>query len=324
MTSAVTSGRRVGLLAGLTIGFAVVVGLFGWSLTSAGHAPALHGVKVAVVGPAPQVSAVRENFDRARPGSISLVGGYSGLASAVAAVRDRSVYAVLALSPPHLYVASAASPAVATALEAAFDHAFAARGSALPVTDLRSTDPGDPRDLAVEYIVISTVIGSVAFSVVRFVVAPGAGLLALAGSSVAFAVLAGLAQAVSVDLFVGALRGSVGPVLLGAGAVSLAVTAITGGLMAVLKLPGAAVAALVVVIAGNASSGGASAPELIDGFWRHIGPYLPPGAGATALRNLVYFDGHSTARPLGVLLVYLLVGAALAVAGTVSRSSPAS
>lgn len=323
MTSAVNARRPANLLAGLTIGFAVIVGLFGWSLTSAGHAPELHGVKVAVVGPAAQVSAMQAGLQRARPGAITVVTGFEKLDPALAAVRDRSVYAALALSPPRLYVASAAGPAVATALEAAFDHALASRGPPLAVSDLRPLDPGDPRGLAVEYIVISTVIGSVAFSVVRFVVTPGAGLIALAASSVGFAVLVGLAEAISVDLVVGALQGSAGAVLLGAGALSLAVTAITGGLMAVLKLPGAAVAALVVVIAGNASSGGASAPELVDGFWRHVGPYLPPGAGATTVRNLVYFDGHSTAGPLGVLLVYLLVGAALAVAGTIRRSTSA-
>ena len=311
MTSGRSDARPVGVLVGLSVGFAIVIGLFGWSLTAAGHAPTLHGVKVAVVGPPPAISQLRSSLDRHRPGAITVTNSAT-LASAIGAVRDRSSYGALTLSPPHLVVASAAGPAVSNALETLFSQVFQARGSSLTVSDVRPLDPGDPRGLTVLYIVISTVIGSVAFSVARFVLFPHPGLASLAASGVGFAVLAGLAEAVSADLVVGALGGGFGPVLLGAVLLSLAVTAITGGLMALLRLPGAGVAALVVVIAGNASSGGASAPELVDGFWRHIGPYLPPGAGATLLRNLVYFNANSTAGPLVILLLYLLAGVALA------------
>jgi len=288
----------------------VLAGLFGWSLTSAGHAPSLHGVKVAVVGPAPLSAALAANLDAHHHGAIALRTSPT-VAAAVGAVRDRSVYAALVLSPPHLYVASAAGPAVSAALETVFTQAFQARHATLAVSDVRPLDPGDPRGLAVLYVIISTVIGSVAYSVVRSILFPRAGAVALAGSTAAFAVLAGLAEAVAVDPAVGALGGAFGPVVLGAAVVAAAVTAITGGLLAVLGLPGAGVAALVVVIAGNASSGGASAPELVDGFWRHLGPYLPPGAGATLLRNLVYFDGQAIATALAVLLAYLVAGAAL-------------
>ena len=43
-------------------------------------------------------------------------------------------------------------------------------------------------------------------------------------------------------------------------------------------------------------------------FWSTIGPYLPPGAGTTAVRNTIYFDGNGIGRSLVVLAIYLVVG----------------
>jgi hypothetical protein len=40
---------------------------------------------------------------------------------------------------------------------------------------------------------------------------------------------------------------------------------------------------------------------------------MPPGAGATAMRNVAYFDGAALLVPLVVLVVWSLVGAALEV-----------
>jgi hypothetical protein len=65
------------------------------------------------------------------------------------------------------------------------------------------------------------------------------------------------------------------------------------------------------LLVGNPGSGTASAPELLPGFWRAVGPYLPPGAGGTALRNTAYFDGSALAQPLWVLAAYALAGAGL-------------
>jgi hypothetical protein len=47
----------------------------------------------------------------------------------------------------------------------------------------------------------------------------------------------------------------------------------------------------------------------LPGFWRTFGPYLPAGAGTTAVRNTIYFDGNGITRALAVLVAYLVVGA---------------
>jgi len=68
------------------------------------------------------------------------------------------------------------------------------------------------------------------------------------------------------------------------------------------------------LVIGNPGSGNASAPELLPGFWRAVGPLLPPGAGGQALRNVAYFDGAALAQPLLVLGGFAVAGAALILA----------
>jgi len=69
---------------------------------------------------------------------------------------------------------------------------------------------------------------------------------------------------------------------------------------------------LIIVVIGYPASGGPLASDLLPGFWRAVGPFIPVGAGTTALRNVVYFPDASVLWPLVVLVVWLICGAALA------------
>jgi hypothetical protein len=72
---------------------------------------------------------------------------------------------------------------------------------------------------------------------------------------------------------------------------------------------GTAIGAVMFLVIGNPASGGNSAPELLPGFWRGLSQLLPPGAATTAMRDVVYFDGHGMTAALLVLGIYALVGA---------------
>ena len=71
---------------------------------------------------------------------------------------------------------------------------------------------------------------------------------------------------------------------------------------------------IVVVQFGNPSSGGANGVPYLPGFWKTIGPFLPPRNAYLLLRNTVYFDGHGTSQALTVLLVYTVIAGAALVA----------
>jgi len=91
----------------------------------------------------------------------------------------------------------------------------------------------------------------------------------------------------------------------------LAVSAPTTALIALRGVAGVGLGFLVFLIVGNVASGAAGAPELLPGFWRTVGEFLPPGAAATALRNAAYFPAASVIQPLAVLGTFVVVGAAV-------------
>jgi hypothetical protein len=71
---------------------------------------------------------------------------------------------------------------------------------------------------------------------------------------------------------------------------------------------GTLIVIVVFVIFGAPAAGGTVPRPFLPSFWGTIGPFLPPGAGTTAVRNTIYFDGNGIGRALIVLAVYLLVG----------------
>ena len=75
---------------------------------------------------------------------------------------------------------------------------------------------------------------------------------------------------------------------------------------------GTAIGWILFLVIGNPASGGSSAPELLPGFWRTLSQLLPPGAGVTSLRDVVYFNGHGSSHALIVLAVYAVLGGAVA------------
>lgn len=55
------------------------------------------------------------------------------------------------------------------------------------------------------------------------------------------------------------------------------------------------------------SHGATNGVPYLPGFWRDLGPYLPPRNAYLLLRNTVYFDGQGITQYLLVLLGYAVV-----------------
>jgi len=72
---------------------------------------------------------------------------------------------------------------------------------------------------------------------------------------------------------------------------------------------------VLVFVIGNPLSGLASAPELLPQPWGAIGQFLPPGAGATLLRSVAFFDGAGGAVALWTLAAWTVAGLALVAVG---------
>jgi hypothetical protein len=87
-----------------------------------------------------------------------------------------------------------------------------------------------------------------------------------------------------------------------------AVGAFTTALQVWTGLVGIGLAILLFVILGNPSAGGAYPAPLLPPFWAAIGPWLPPGAGTSAVRGIVYFAGAGVGQAGLVLAGYAVVG----------------
>ncbi|MBW8793214.1 MAG: ABC transporter permease [Streptomyces sp.] len=88
----------------------------------------------------------------------------------------------------------------------------------------------------------------------------------------------------------------------------LSVSATAAGVIRLLGPVGLGLSAALMVFVGNAFSGATSAPEMLPEGVDHVGQWLPPGAGASLLRDTTYFDGAADAGHLAVLALWSVCG----------------
>ncbi len=276
------------------------------SYVGALHHPKPHGVRVGVVGASPLPAAVGTRF------SLDL-RRYSTEAAARAAIDRRKIDGAFVAGPAGatLIVAPAASPAGASALAAVFGAAAAAAGQKLAVVQVHVLPAGDAGGSVSFLVVMALIIGGYLSSTIA---------MAFGGPATRRGRLVGL----GIAAVVGALLTDTfaGPVLSALPTskflelwgiftlVMMAVAFATAALQTVLGAAGTLVVVVVFVIFGAPASGGTVPSPYLPGFWRTFGPYLPAGAGTTAVRNTVYFGGNAIATSLLVLAGYLVAGAA--------------
>src|SRR6478752_1120387 len=129
--------------------------VFAFSYVGAFHDPTPHQVPVAVVGP-PAVAAQLNGL----PGDPLDARQAPSRADALSQIDDRDVYGAYEAATNRLFVASAANPATAIALERTFDRVAAAqRRPAVRVTDVKPLPPKDPNGAAAFYAMIAWMFG---------------------------------------------------------------------------------------------------------------------------------------------------------------------
>jgi hypothetical protein len=289
----------------------VLVVAFVFFFVFPGHDPKPRGVPVGVAGPQQAVAPAAAALSRARGGEAFEVERFPGEDEARKAIVDREIYGAYLPASGRALIATAASPQVAEGLRGAFAAAARARGGGLQVEDLRPLDSDDPRGVSVNLTMLPLTVTGILSVLILAYLAPALDARRRFVAIVMFAVLGGLAAMAIVRVAIGALPGSFAALAAVAALALLAIATVSAGIIRFLSGPGVGLSFGLFLMLGNPASGAASAPELLPGFWQAIGPYLPPGALAGAIRNVAYFDGAGLARPLVVLTVYVLAGGAL-------------
>ncbi|MFG3499033.1 ABC transporter permease [Streptomyces sp. NPDC047928] len=268
-----------------------VVALALWAFAWPAARIAPRDLPVAVAGPPAATAQVAERLGR-QDGAFE-IHGYEDEAAARDAIQDRVVYGAVVVSPegPRLLTASAAGPAVAQLLQQAMT-AAAPAGTPVPVADVVTPPPGDPRGGAFAASVLPLSLAGVAAGAV--VTLLGLRGLRAATALVGASTLVGLVAVALVHGWLGVLAGDW---WIEAGALALtalATGAAVAGLGALAGRAGLGLGAFLMVLIGNSFSGAASAPQLLPEPAGALGQVLPPGAGTALLRSVAYFDGAAS------------------------------
>ncbi|MGW8357246.1 ABC transporter permease [Streptomyces wedmorensis] len=313
-----TVARTVVLLTALV---SVLLTAFAWPSVRS-H---VHDVPIAVAGPPAAVKQVSAALDQRLPDGFAITE-VADTPAAERLIRDREVYGAIDVSSgdPQVITASAAGAAVAQTLQgvaAGLGQAQAqGAGKASPVRDLVALPADDPRGAGLAAGALPLVMGGLlaALLLTRLV----RGTARRVTGALASAITGGLAVAALLQYWLGSLDGSY---LANTGAIALAIAATSLsiiGLESLLGHAGFGLGAFTMMLIGNPLSGASTAPEMLPGWSGTLGQLLPPGAGGQLLRSTAFFDGRGSTHSVLVLAAWLGFGAALCLAGGLSKRRP--
>lgn len=289
---------------------------FIFSYVGAFHSPAPHEISVAVAA-GPKTGQVVQQLNGLDGDPLKASAAPSAdLARQQVTTGDSNAALVMSAKSTKdtLYVASGGGSATVSAVQETIARVESAQHRSAHSVDLVPLQQHDARGLTGFYVVIGWIVGG-------YLVAAAIGILgsprprglgAAAGrlaALVPYAVASGLLGTLVVDQLLGALTGhfwalwGVGTLLV------LASATVTVAMEALFGIIGIGVTILLFVVLGNPSAGGAYQMNVLPDFWRAIGPFIPNGAGTTALRNIVYFDSRHVGGPIFCIVAYVLVGA---------------
>ncbi|MGI5199791.1 ABC transporter permease [Streptomyces sp. CA-288835] len=300
-TPSPSHGRRV---VAVVVLIPVLVALALWAFAWPAARTAPHDLPLGVAGPATATAQVEQRLE-AREGAFE-IHRYADERAARDAIEDRTVYgAVVATEQgPKLLTASAASPVVAQLLQQAVTQQ--AGGAQVQTVDVVPAPANDPRGAALTSSVLPMALAGIgAGAVVTLLGLRGWRAL---GALVGAAVLVGAVAAAIADGWLGVLTGNWWAEAGTLGLSTLAVSAGIAGLAALFGTPGIGLGALVMMLLGNPFSGAGSAPEMLPEPVGVIGQWLPPGAGASLLRSVSFFDGAAAAGPALTLTWWAALG----------------
>ncbi|MFF0225238.1 ABC transporter permease [Streptomyces sp. NPDC004629] len=324
-TASAAPHTRRRLAAVLLVPLLAALALWAFAWPAARTAP--HDLPLGVAGPASATAGVERQLAR-HEGAFE-VHRYADEAAARRAVEDRTVYGAVVVADRglRLLTASAASPVVAQLLQQAVAGQGSAAGTPVRTVDVVPAPEHDPRGAALTASVLPLALAGIAAG--SAVTLAGLRASRAVAALLAVAALVGLAAAGIADSWLGVITGNWWAQAGALGLATLAVSACVAGLAALLGPAGLGVGAGVVMLLGNPFSGAASAPQLLPEPVGTLGQWLPPGAGATLLRSVSFFDGAAATGPVLTLtwwaalgLGAVLLGAALRSRLPIGRSAP--
>jgi hypothetical protein len=273
----------------------------------ADHAPAPHGVRIAVAAPAGLVRGLTRGLAHADPGGFA-VAAVPSAAAVRGSVLSQSAAGGLTAGPAGpvtIVTAGAAGASQQQAVKTALAAAAAALHRPARSIDVAPLPAGDRAGLSVFVFELGLLIPSVIGSIGLYFLGRRLRVWWRLSAAVAFAGLAAGGSVLVLDAVFGALTGSPAA-LIGVGFLgALTFVAFVTACQAVTGLPGTGLAALAFVFVGNAVSDGTIPFAFLPAGFRQVAPWLPNGAIVSAARDVTYLPASNLGRPLLVLGIWL-------------------
>lgn len=327
--------RRISSL-GLAIALvgALIQLILGVYYLAMAHAPKPHHLQVGIVAPAQQRAVIVPPLEAG--GSFD-VQTFTSAKDLNAAIRERKAYGgvVLDQKGATLYVASAASPAVANLLRNLYTQEVGRRtaadvkkatssGRPVPaatvaaltapprIVDLVPLPADDSAGSSLGFLIQALSLGASIASIAlgRLGRRTNRSLqrgIGHVGLLIVYAALSAGVALVAMSAFGVGKGADHGGLFLAYGLVSLAITSSTAAAVALVGSPGALVGGLYFTL-GLIISGSSIAPEMLPRAGRVVGQLLPPGAGASFVRDRLYFPTASDTTEIIVLSLFAGVG----------------
>jgi hypothetical protein len=273
----------------------------------ADHAPAPHGVRIAVAAPAVITRELTRGLAHADPGGFIVTAAPSAAAVRGSVLAQTAAGGLTAspAGPVTIVTAGSAGASQQQAVKTALTAAAAAMQRPAHSVDVAPLPAGDRAGLSVFVFELGLLIPSVIGSIGLFFLGRRLRVWWRLSAAVAFAALAACGSVLVLDAVFGALTGAPAA-LIGVGFLgALTFVAFVTACQAVTGLPGTGLAALALVFVGNAVSDGTIPFAFLPNGFRQVAPWLPNGAIVSAARDVVYLPASNLFHPLLVLGIWL-------------------
>ncbi|QAY64340.1 DUF3533 domain-containing protein [Xylanimonas allomyrinae] len=288
----------------------LMVGLMGFSM----HAPTLHDMPVAVVGPTAEIAAQTAEGLQGSLGDVVDPRVIDSVELADTAIEDQEIVAAFVLpgaegEPATLRTASGAGAAQQKASATIFGQIAAAQGLTLTQVDVAPLTTHDVQGTNTMYIAMSWVMaGFLICTVLR------GGAPQLRTITHQLPLLAGWAVGMSVALWflfsvvIGAVDANAAG-LIGCGALAiLAVSLATSVLTRTVGMAAVPLVVVVMMLVGVPASGGGLSLYMVPGVFQSLHHVLPLPAAVDVVRSLSYFGGTGVGSGLLTLTAWAAAG----------------
>jgi hypothetical protein len=328
--------RRWAVLGLIVAGALVQIAMSAYYLSVA-HAPRPRELPVGYVATAADAAQIEATIEQ---GGQFAARAFESADAMTASVTTKVVYGGLDVTstPPRLYVASAAGTAASTALRTAFTtvvqqqtatqvQQLVTAGKPVPpatlqqlttppaVTDVVALPADDRTGAAIGLLVQALAIGATVASMGLGRIGAGTKPSLLRGVGHTAAMLGYAAASAAAVLVAGHAFGVVptgadGRLFWTFLLVSVAITGSVAGLVALIGRAGSALGTAYFLF-GVPISGATILPEFMPTVVRSFGQALPTGAGATLVRDNLYFPAATITQPVVTLALYAGIGIVL-------------